>query len=99
MSQQVVTANRLVDGVVVYLDADGSWTDQIGRSQVATGKDDGHALMAIADKAERDRVVVAPYLIDVAAENGTVRPLRYREVIRAGGPSIAYAPGNDAAEG
>jgi hypothetical protein len=34
------------------------------------------------------RVVVGPYLIDVAVEGGTIRPLHYREMIRARGPSV-----------
>jgi hypothetical protein len=31
--------------------------------------------------------VVAPYLIDVVVEDGRVWPVRYREVLRAVGPS------------
>jgi hypothetical protein len=44
-------------------------------------------LTAIAEKAVADRIVVAPYLIDVKIEGDHVTPTRYREVLRALGPS------------
>jgi hypothetical protein len=87
MAQQVVTANRLGDGRVVYL-ADGYlWVEEIGRARVAEDEDAGKALTAIAEKAVADRIVVAPYLIDVKIEGDHVTPTRYREVLRALGPS------------
>jgi len=87
MTHQVVTANRLGDGRVVYL-ADGYlWVEEIGRARVAETEEAGKALVAIAEKAVADRIVVAPYLIDVKAEGDRVTPTRYREVLRALGPS------------
>jgi Protein of unknown function (DUF2849) len=87
MTHQVVTANRLGDGRVVYL-ADGYlWVEEIGRSRIAEDDETGKALVAIAEKAVVDRIVVAPYLIDVKVEGDRVTPTRYREVLRAIGPS------------
>jgi Protein of unknown function (DUF2849) len=87
MTHQVVTANRLGDGRVVYL-ADGYlWVEEVGRARVAENDDAGKALAAIAEKAVADRIVVAPYLIDVKVEGDHVTPTRYREVLRALGPS------------
>jgi hypothetical protein len=91
MTQRIITANRLIDGAVVYLAADGGWTTTMADGRVA--EDDAAAtLMAVAERAVAGRLVVAPYLIDVVAEDGTVRPVRYREVIRATGPSVAFGP-------
>lgn len=85
MSQQVLTANRLSDGAVVFLDADGRWTERIAAARTAD-KAEGEALVAAGEATAGE--VIAPYLIDVAVEAEGPRPLRYRERIRAFGPSI-----------
>jgi sulfite reductase (NADPH) hemoprotein beta-component len=87
MVLQVVTANRLGDGRVVYLADEYLWVEEIGRARVAETEGVGKALVAIAEKAVADRIVVAPYLIDVKVEGDHVTPTRYREVLRALGPS------------
>lgn len=86
MTLQVVTANRLRDGLVVYL-AEGGWVEEVGRAQVADNDEAAKALLAAGERAVAERVVVAPYLIDVKSEGGRVTPTRYREALRALGPS------------
>jgi hypothetical protein len=86
MPHQVLTANRLLDGVVVFLDANGRWSEHIAEARVAEEKAGAEALTE-AGEARGDEVV-APYLIDVALDAQGVQPLRYRERIRAFGPSI-----------
>ena len=88
MSQQVISANRLGDGVVVYLAADNSWSEFIAGSVIALDEPTADGLLAHAKQAEQDRVVIDPYLIDVAEVDGEVRPTKYREFIRATGPSV-----------
>ncbi len=85
---QIVTANRLDDGSVVYLDGEGGWSGHIEDSHRAESSDDAEALMALANQAVADCLVVGPYLIDIADEEGAVRPLHYREAIRAKGPTV-----------
>ena len=41
-------------------------------------------------------MVVGPYLMDVAAENGVPRPISNREVIRARGPTVRLDLGKQA---
>lgn len=79
---QVITANRLSDGRVVYLGQDNTWQDDIAGARRST-KDQGEILLADANQSE----VVDPYLIDIADADDT-QPSRYREQIRATGPSI-----------
>jgi hypothetical protein len=79
----VVTANRLIDGIVVYLASDGGWTEEIGRARVAETEDEVKALEAEAAKDVAARKVVAVYPMDVAVRDGTVDPLSVRERIRA----------------
>jgi len=93
MSLQVITANRLRDGMVVYLAEAGSWTEDLTEAAVASIPDLAEALMDTARTAERNQIVVEPYAIDVARFEDadgqpTLRPVRYREFIRATGPSI-----------
>jgi Protein of unknown function (DUF2849) len=79
----VVTANRLIDGIVVYLASDGGWTEEIGRARLAETEDEVKALEAEAAKDVAARKVVAVYPMDVAVRDGTVDPLSVRERIRA----------------
>ena len=79
----VVTANRLTDGIVVYLASDGGWTEEIGRARLAETEDEVKALEAEAAKDVAARKVVAVYPMDVAVRDGTVDPLSVRERIRA----------------
>ena len=79
----VVTANRLRDGIVVYLASGGSWTEEIGRARIAENENEVAALEAQAAEAVKARVVVAVYPMDVALHDGVVDPLSVRERIRA----------------
>lgn len=100
MTQQVVSANRLRDGIVVYLAADNSWAETVSGSAIALDADTADAMLTLAKQAVEDRLIVDPYLIDVAEVDGEVRPTKYREFIRATGPSVRpdlskqkYVPG------
>ena len=87
MALQVITANRLLDGRVVFLADSGRWVEAIGQSRVADSEEAATALTAVAEQAAAAREVVAPYLIEVARDGDRLTPRRYREVIRALGPS------------
>jgi hypothetical protein len=79
----VITANRLTDGVVVYLASDGEWTERIANARVADGDEETKALEAEAENAVRERRVVAVYPMAVALRDGAVDPVSVRERIRA----------------
>jgi sulfite reductase (NADPH) hemoprotein beta-component len=96
VTSQIVTANRLSDGVVVYLAAGGAWSERVEQARVARAEDAAAALLAFAESAEQGIVVVGPYLMEVAAENGALRPVSNREVIRARGPTVRQDLGKQA---
>ncbi len=96
MTAQIVTANRLGDGVVVYLAAGGAWSERVEEARVARDDEAGAALLAFAEGPEQGIVVVGPYLMEVAAETGAPRPLSNREVIRARGPTVRLDLGKQA---
>ena len=79
----VVTANRLVDGVVVYLASDGGWTEDLSSARVAATEEETKALEEQAAKDVKARKVVAVYPMEVAVKDGVVDPLSVREKIRA----------------
>jgi len=79
----VVTANRLTDGIVVYLAPDGGWVEDIARARFAETEEETTALEAIGEKAVKDRIVVAMYAMPVEIKDGEVDPLSVREKIRA----------------
>ena len=74
---EVVTANRLTDGIVVYLDRDGGWTEKLGQARVADTEDETKALEAEAAKAVAARIVVAVYP-DGGRDRGRRRPCSFR---------------------
>lgn len=86
LTRQLVTANRLRDGAVVYRTGD-SWSPDIAGSRLAAPSE-AEALLAAATAGPKPLPVVAPYLIDAEVESGAVRPLSLRERIRAGGPTV-----------
>jgi Protein of unknown function (DUF2849) len=90
MPPQMLTANRLNDGAVVFLAHDGRWAPRIGEARVII--DEGEATMLLQAAESAKTAVVAPYLIEVAEQADGWIPVRYRERIRAEGPSIAAHP-------
>ena len=88
MVQQVVTGNRLHDGVVIFLGEDGGWTSKIELARVAQDDREADLLNDLAQAAEKAGLVVGPYLIEVSEDAGNWMPVRYRERLRAYGPSI-----------
>lgn len=91
---QVVTANRLSDGNVVYLGPSLTWVECLADAEPVSGKEAGDARLAEALPFVAARVVVNPYLIEVDADR---RPLRMREIIRAAGPTVRRDLGKQAA--
>jgi hypothetical protein len=80
----VASANRLSDGVVVFLDDSGHWTPKFERASLARDKRAGEILLERA-KAEAFSVV-DPFLVAVSEDDdGTIEPLSLREKIRVAG--------------
>lgn len=93
-----VTANRLLDGFVIYLTADGGWSEDLADAAVAGSKEAAAALLAVAEAQAKTGRVIGPYAFDVAASNGRPQPLGQRETIRTLGPSVRTDLGYQAAQ-
>ena len=85
---QMIIANRLIDGRVVFLVQGGQWDTAIAKGTLVEEEAEAQGLLEVA-KQDQDRcLVIDPILIQVRVENGQVRPTEIREVIRAFGPTI-----------
>jgi hypothetical protein len=87
---QVITANRLNDGFVVYLTKDGKdlgWSTRIEDAAIFH-ESVIERVLRLAESEVEANVVVGPYAIEIL---GMHKTLSTREAIRAdGGPSIKY---------
>lgn len=82
---QIVSANDLLVGDVVYFTEAGGWTRSL--AEAALARDEGAAEALLARAARQQDRVVDPYLADVALDGPAPRPLHFREVFRAHGPT------------
>ncbi len=89
-SLKAITANRLGDGIVVFMDADGGWPTRIDTAVVFADGPDLVAAVAYAKSQHDARIIVEPYTIDVRLEDGRPVPRLLREKIRADGPTVVY---------
>ncbi len=92
---QMLTANRLRDGDVVYWRA-GGWVETLGQGDVFAAEADAEAALAAAGKFVAGNVVVNPYLFDVRADASGIAPVKEREIIRAAGPTVRSDLGKQA---
>jgi len=84
--KQIITANRLSDGAVVYMTKTETWSRDVDQARLID-KADAEATLAAAERAVQACQVVTPYAIDVEIEGTHINPVRYREQIRALGPT------------
>ena len=92
----VITANRLTDGLVVFQTVDGRWTEDFNRAVVLP---DPQATTDALERAKQDQannIVVEPYAVAVEERNGHPAPKSLREAIRAAGPTIRRDLGKQA---
>ena len=99
---QVVIANRLSDGLVVFLaaapgSARGEWKLQLSEASVAREDVRAKELLALGLAAAREEhKVIDPYLIEVEETAEGLRPTVYRERIRCQGPTVRMDLGKQA---
>lgn len=83
MTYKILTANRLEDGLVVYLGEDG-WSADLRMAQKAQDDYRATVLEYQGKQAALRNEVADPYLIDLDDE----APVRWRETIRSNGPTV-----------
>ncbi|ADZ71955.1 DUF2849 domain-containing protein [Polymorphum gilvum] len=93
---KVVTANRLIDGEVVWQAEDGAWVERLDLARVLGTKEAVAEAMALAARSVADQVVVEPYEVEVRRDGERIVPERLREAIRAAGPTTHPEFGKEA---
>lgn len=88
-SPKVVTANALLEGDVIYLDASGAWVRSHDLAELITDEAVAAERLALA---AQDNQIVGAVLADAQAGESGPEPVHFREVFRAKGPAN-YAHG------
>jgi hypothetical protein len=89
---QMLTANRLRDGAVLYWRGE-DWAETLAEGDVFADQAQADAALANAQAFVAGNAVVSPYLFDVHADKS---PVKEREIIRAMGPSVREDLGKQA---
>jgi hypothetical protein len=92
----VITANRLTDGVVVFQTIDDSWSEDFNRAAVLPDPQASAEGLKRAKQDEANNIVVDTYVVAVEERNGHFVPKALREAIRAAGPTIRRDLGKQA---
>jgi len=95
---KLLAANRLADGIAVWLGPDGAWVEAIDDADIVHDAAGQEHLAAAGKAALAANVIVDPELIDIDLVDGKIRPRRLRERIRAAGPTIHPDLGKQATE-
>ena len=92
----VITANRLADGVVVFQTAEDGWSEDFNRAAVLPRRrgDQGGAGARPGGRGAKPRRRL--YAVPVEIRNGHVVPKALREAIRAAGPTMRRDLGKQA---
>ncbi len=92
---QMLTANRLRDGDVLYWKKDG-WIETLAEGEVFDDPKAADAALAAAQKYVDDCTVVNPYLFEARVDAKGIHPVKEREIIRAAGPTVRTDLGKQA---
>ncbi|MFW8592678.1 DUF2849 domain-containing protein [Cribrihabitans neustonicus] len=92
---KVVTANDLLEGDVIYLKADNSWTRDMSEAELIT--DEADAQLRLLEAEQQALKIVGAYLADAKAGPNGPEPTHFREEFRRTGPSN-YFHGKQEAE-
>lgn len=93
---QIVTANRLRDGLVVFLNRSGEWSERIDDATLALEPEAAAALEQRAKSDEKATLVTGTYLVDAERRDGRIRANHIRERLRTLGPSVRLDLGKQA---
>ncbi|MGE4481019.1 DUF2849 domain-containing protein [Acidocella sp.] len=87
MALQVITGNRLADGISVWFAGERGWAEHVDQAR-AYDEAEIEAALAQAQPADAELHVVDIRAVDVTREAGGLFPVAHREQIRARGPSV-----------
>ena len=92
----ILTANRLTDGIVVFWSKDGNWSERLDQADVAHDPEWNAYLEKVGEVAADRNIIVEPYLVAVTQNGRDIEPLHVREKFRTLGPSVRLDLGKQA---
>jgi Protein of unknown function (DUF2849) len=92
----MVTANRLSDGLVVFLTAEGGWSEDFHLGAILSDEAAKASALETSAKSAAANTIVDPYWIDLERRGGHFVPKALREAIRASGPTMRRDLGKQA---
>ncbi len=96
---QIISANRLSDGLVVFLASDGAWVERLAEAEVFSDKAASAAGLARAQTAAARNIIVDIAPVDVEIAPDGPWPTHIRDRIRAAGPTVRRDHGKQAGAG
>lgn len=81
----VITGSLTEEGSVAYLRADDTWATTLAEAHPFSSEADAEAKLSEVKKAES--VITEPYVFEAQGDDGSIRPVSAREILRAEGPS------------
>jgi hypothetical protein len=85
---EMICASRLSDGIVVFLDARGGWTEDFHSGLVIEDADAKAKALETAAQAAARNLIIDAYPIELEMRAGHLAPKALRERIRATGPTV-----------
>ncbi|MCV6824638.1 MULTISPECIES: DUF2849 domain-containing protein [Halocynthiibacter] len=82
---KIVTANALIEGDVIYLTADDTWSRNHADAELIT--DEARAAVRLAFAEAQQDFLVGAYLADAVEGDAGPAPTHFREEFRSVGPS------------
>ena len=65
---KVISANRLADGIVVYVGRDGSWPERLSQAKIFASKAEAEAGLLVAQNDAKRNLVVEPVVVEVTQD-------------------------------
>jgi len=86
---EVISANRLADGIVVFFAGSGLWSPNLAEAVRFAAKEEADDALKLAKQDEANNLIVDPFKVAVKGE-GSAETLSLRNEIRAKGPTVDY---------
>ena len=94
---QVISANRLDDGIVVFLGSTGEWVERLDDATTFADKASLEVAVSSAQKDVAQNRVVDIYPFEVKVAGPKIAAVTLRDIIRTSGPTVHRDHGKQAA--
>ncbi len=88
MPLQIITANELCSGKVIYLNASNIWVDNLTLARAYDIDKEGIDISNITNEVIKNNNVIGIYTISVRQNGNEIIPISMKERIRSLGPTV-----------